>query len=259
MPWKPSLDELGRDLLVTRPWRRRWALARPGLGLAAYAGAARAGIWPVALLAALATFVASLAVAHDLVHGTLGVGRRATDWALFLTGSTLLLSAHAYRVTHRRHHRAFPGPDDPEGAPALSTPLGVLVRAPLYLPRLWVWAFRRGGQRGWLVAEALVPAAALAAGICVSRPLLVYALLGLALGWLNPLVSVYLPHHHPGEEPVHQTRALRGRLLPRLLLQLPYHLEHHLYPQVPGHHLGELARRLEPFLAAHGVDPVRVP
>ena len=44
-----------------------------------------------------------------------------------------------------------------------------------------------------------------------------------------------------------------------MFLELTYHLEHHLYPQVPSHHLPELARRLGPVLVAAGVQPVRVP
>ena len=40
--------------------------------------------------------------------------------------------------------------------------------------------------------------------------------------------------------------------------ELTYHLEHHLYPQVPSHHLAALARRLDPLLAGAGVRPRRV-
>jgi len=55
-----------------------------------------------------------------------------------------------------------------------------------------------------------------------------------------------------------QTRTLRGHLVPAVFLELTYHLEHHLYPQVPSHRLAELARRLDPFLARQGVRPRRV-
>jgi len=56
-----------------------------------------------------------------------------------------------------------------------------------------------------------------------------------------------------------QTRTLRGRIIPAVFLELTYHLEHHLYPQVPSHNLPELARRLDPYLSAAGVRPVAVP
>jgi beta-carotene hydroxylase len=56
-----------------------------------------------------------------------------------------------------------------------------------------------------------------------------------------------------------QTRTLRGRIIPAIFLELTYHLEHHLYPQVPSHRLPELARRLDPYLQRAGVTPVKVP
>jgi beta-carotene hydroxylase len=73
------------------------------------------------------------------------------------------------------------------------------------------------------------------------------------------LLTVYLPHHHYGDTPLTQTSTLRGKVIPVLFLELTYHLEHHLYPSVPSHHLPELAKRMEPVLAAAGVQPRRVP
>jgi beta-carotene hydroxylase len=83
------------------------------------------------------------------------------------------------------------------------------------------------------------------------------AIYGVGSGY--PLLAVYLPHREPGDTPLTQARTLRGRLLPALFLGLTYHLEHHLYPRVPSHHLPELARRLDPFLRQAGVCPRQVP
>jgi beta-carotene hydroxylase len=47
-------------------------------------------------------------------------------------------------------------------------------------------------------------------------------------------------------------------VIPAVFLELTYHLEHHLYPQVPSHRLAELARRLDPFFERAGVQPRRV-
>jgi fatty acid desaturase len=113
--------------------------------------------------------------------------------------------------------------------------------------------------RRWLIAEALVPATALLVGALWCRPLLAYTVLALFGGWLYPLLTVRLPHAHPGDDAVTQARTLRGRIVPPLLLEQTYHLEHHLYPRVPSHKLPELARRLDPFLRSAGVVPRRVP
>jgi beta-carotene hydroxylase len=256
----PRLSELGSDLLVTTRPRRALTLSLPYLGVALFAGAAAAGWWWTTPLIAFGIFVAVVTATHDVVHRSLGLGHTATEAALFLLGAVLLESGHAYRATHLQHHRTFPSKDDPEGRPADLSMLGAILYGPVFLARLWWWAFRRatGGQRAWLLTEAAVPFAALGAGALFWRGLLVYATMMIVGSWVYPLLTVHLPHRHYGEEPLTQTHTLRGRVVPALFLELTYHLEHHLYPQVPSHNLARLARRLDPFLDAAGVHPRRV-
>lgn len=262
----PGLSDLGPDLLVTTPRQRALTLARPFAGLAGFAVVAALGWWWLTPLAVFGVFVAVVTATHDVVHRSLGLGRRATGWWLFALGLVLLESGHAYASTHAQHHRHFPAGDDPEGYPAKMSLAGAVCYGPVFLVRLWSWALRRAagrpGQRAWLVAEAVAPFAAVGGGIALlpwTPALLCYAVLAIAGSWVYPLLTVYLPHHGYGQTPLTQTRTLRGRLVPALFLELTYHLEHHLYPQVPSHHLPELARRLKPTFEAAGVRPVRVP
>jgi fatty acid desaturase len=264
----PDLDELGRDLLATTRRQRRLALARPLVAFAAFALVVRAGLWPLAPLVVFLLFVAVVTVAHDLVHGSIGLGPRATDWALFVVGALVLESGHAYRLSHHQHHRVFPGPDDPEGDPARMSLRGALAHGPLFLPRLWRWAWQktrhRPRERRWLAAEAAwaIGAALASAALALSgRGLaaLAYVVMVVVGSWIYPLLTVHLPHYDYGETPLTQTRTLRGRIIPALFLELTYHLEHHLYPQVPSHHLASLSRRLGPYFRANGVTPWRVP
>jgi beta-carotene hydroxylase len=265
-PPLPRLEVLGRDLLVTTAWQRRAACLRPVAGVAAYAVAAHYGWWWLTLLIVFLVFVAVVTVTHDVVHGALGLGPRQTEWALFCFGALLLESGHAYRATHLRHHRVFPGPNDPEGDPARMTFWAAVAYGPLFLPRLWLWAFRRirhrADQRRWLLAELGWAVAVPAAGVFLwpySPAVLAYALLVIVGSWVYPLLTVHLPHHGYGDTPLTQTSSLRGRLVPALFLELTYHLEHHLYPAVPSHGLPELARRLDPFFRQCGVRTRRVP
>lgn len=256
----PRLDSLGGDLLRTTR-RQRWlACARPLAGLAAYALAAWLGWWWLTPVVVFLIFVAIVTVSHDVVHGSLGLGPRQTEWALFVYGALLLESGHAYRLSHLQHHRRFPGPDDPEGDPARMSFWGALLHGPLFLPRLWWWAFRqsrgRPGQRGWLLAEAGWALAVPAAGMLLwplTPAVLIYAVLAVVGSWSYPLLTVHLPHHDYGTTPLTQTSSLRGRVIPALFLELTYHLEHHLYPAVPSHHLPELSRRLAPYFEEVGV------
>lgn len=260
----PTLPELGDDLLITTAWQRRRALLRPYLGVLAFGLAAWAGWWWLTPVIVFGVFVAVVTVTHDVVHRTLGLSEKRSDWWLFLLGLVLLESGHAYRMTHRQHHRLFPSPEDPEGYPANLSFIGAVCYGPVFLVRLWVWSFARADRRGraWLVVEAAAPILAVTGGIVVwpvAPGLLVYAVMAIVGSWVYPLLTVYLPHHDYGDEPLRQTRTLRGRVIPAIFLELTYHLEHHLYPQVPSHNLAELARRLDPYLASAGVRPVRVP
>ena len=260
----PTLHELGTDLLVTTRRQREMALLRPYLGVGLFAVAVGLGWWWLTPLLVFGIFVVVVTATHDVVHRTLGLTDRQTDRWLFLLGLVLLESGHAYRMTHRQHHRLFPSPEDPEGYPANLSFVGAVLYGPVFLIRLWCWSFARANLRTrWvLVAEASAPILAVTAGIVfwpVMPGILVYAVMAIVGSWVYPLLTVYLPHHDYGDEPLTQTRTLRGRIIPAIFLELTYHLEHHLYPQVPSHHLPELARRLEPFFAANGVRPVPVP
>lgn len=258
----PTLAELGKDLLMTTPIQRRRALLRPFIGLLAYVIAAWMGLWLLTPFIVFLIFVSVVTVTHDVVHGVLGLNRRQTDWALFAMGVILMESGHAYRITHHQHHSLFPEGDDPEGYPAKISLLGAIIYGPVFLFRLWWWAYcRRPDQRHWLIAEASIPVLALVAGIAlwsITPALLWYWAMAIVGSWVYPLLTVYLPHKDYGDTPLTQTHTLRGRVIPALFLELTYHLEHHLYPQVPSHHLGELSRRLDPYLEEAGVEPWHV-
>ncbi|MCA8959733.1 MAG: fatty acid desaturase [Planctomycetes bacterium] len=261
----PSLESLGTDLLETTRRQRRTALVRPFVAAAGFFVVATAEWWWLTPVFMFLLFVAVVTVTHDVVHHSIGLTRRQTDWALFLFGALLFESGHAYRTTHHRHHEVFPGPDDPEGDPARMGALASVLHGPLFLVRLWRWAYdRRKGQpreRAWLRAEALWTCfgCALALGGWWHAPsLAVYALGAFVGSWVYPLLTVHLPHHDYGDTPLEQTSTLRGRIIPAIFLELTYHLEHHLYPKVPSHNLAELSRRLDPYLRAEGVVPRRV-
>ena len=262
----PGLSTLGPELLVTTPAQRRLALTRPLLGLLAYALAAYVGWWWLTPLLVFLIFVAVVTVTHDIVHGSLGLTGRQAEWALFVMGAILLESGHAYRLTHTQHHRVFPGDDDPEGNRARMTFWKAILHGPLFLPRLWCWAFQKTRrdrrQRQWLLAEAAWAGAIPIIGVLMwpwSPAVLLYALLAVIGSWSYSLLTVHLPHHDYGETPLAQTHTLRGTIIPALFLELTYHLEHHLYPQVPSHNLPELSRRLDPYFQQAGVEPRNVP
>jgi beta-carotene hydroxylase len=124
-----------------------------------------------------------------------------------------------------------------------------------------LFAFRRGRARSWIVGEALAVlillAASLAAVPWTIAPA-IYAALMLLGSWLFPLITSFIPHDPTGETELTQTRLFRGRVLAIVAVEHLYHLEHHLYPQVPHHNWPELGRRLDPYFARAGVKPRRL-
>lgn len=264
---RPTLAELGTDLLEMSAAFRAFTLVLPFLATALFFVPAAFGRWWLAVPAVgVQTFCTYASVSHDLVHGTLRLGARANDVLLAVVELLGLRSGHAYRASHLFHHRRFPDPDDLEGAPARMGLARVLLEGPVYLPRLTVWAWRqaRRHERAWIAAECAAIAAVIALALSLwlggrTPVLAVYVGLVVAASWAFPFVFVYLMHDAAPESELFQTRAVRGRIVPALMLHHTYHLEHHLYPTVPARNWRALARRLDPLLARAGVVPLRLP
>lgn len=261
-PDLPTLNDLGYDLLETNDRQRLMALVRPFICVGLYALFAALGWWPLAVLAIALLFISIVASAHDLAHRSIGLPGWLNEVMLSLIGMLVLESGHAYRITHLQHHRRFPHDDDPEGDPARMSFWRSLLEGPLFLFRLWAWAWQRTPEeRGWLLLEAGWFVGFILVSLLLWQQipaLLIYTVLVVAGSWVYPVSTVHLPHNAHGENALFQTYTLRGRIIPRLFLELTYHLEHHLYPAVPSHNYSRLAQRLEPYLQQAGVEPVEV-
>lgn len=256
----PTLHELAPDLLRVAVWRRAVSLAAPfGLAALFFLFAAR-GIWVGALgCAMLLTFLTYGSISHDLVHRNLHLPRWLNEALLTAIELITFRSGHAYRVVHLHHHAHFPAADDLEGAAAAMSWWRALLDGVTLQPRLWRFALRRPGpHRRWVLAEGVAVLVLLAVCLAASRETAVYALLMIGGSWIFPFMTSYLPHDAKGADDLTQTRLFRGRVFAVVALQHLYHLEHHLYPQVPHHHWPELARRLDPYFARHGLRPIRL-
>ncbi len=260
----PGLDTLDHGLLSANWMQRALVAALPLITLASFAGAYGARWYGLLPLIVLAHFVASVGYLHDVAHGSAGIDARRTHWVLFAVSVAMLQSGHAFRYTHLFHHTHCLAHDDMEGAAANMPLPAVLLSGPTYLKRLWCEAMRKSGsrrERHWMVAEAAGALTMAAGALWLTRwsvgPLLYCAFMVVG-AWFYPLATAYLPHYKPGAAPLEQARTMRGVIVPVLFMNLTYHLEHHLYPQVPSFNLRRLARRLDPVFAARGLRPTQV-
>jgi beta-carotene hydroxylase len=94
--------------------------------------------------------------------------------------------------------------------------------------------------------------------IPVSLAPAVYVVVMTLGSWLYPIVTAWLPHDHHGEDAIHQSKSIQGKVLPKMLLGLTYHLEHHLYPRVPAHNMAKLSSRIQPWLEEHEATIIKV-
>jgi len=262
MPERPALDVLGRDLLVVPTWRRTLTLATPFALAGLFFVFAARGLWLGSLLCAMAmTFLTYGSISHDLVHRNLHLPRRLNEALLCAIELITFRCGHAYRIVHLHHHAHFPDAGDLEGSAAAMTWWRALLEGPILQPRLLWFALRSGRDRAWVVGEAVTVMLLFAASVAVLPITIIpaaYAALMIAGSWTFPIITAYIPHVATGETDLAQTKLFRGKMLSILGGEHLYHLEHHLYPQVPHHNWPELARRLDPFFEHAGLVPVRL-
>lgn len=261
----PAINELGPDLLDTARRQLAIALARPAIAVACYVWAVTAGWWIAAVLLVPVVFVSDVVVVHDLMHKSLGLSRRANSLLLGGLAMLMLDSGHALAATHQAHHRLYPSSDDPEAFLAGWPLWRVLAAGPTYRYRLWTWAWRhQPRERPTFSIEIAIQVVIVATAIVGAvnghlAPLSVYVAVATLGSWLFPVVSVTAVHDPFGPTELQRSKTIHGRFTPRLLLGMGHHLEHHLWPTVPAHHLGETARRAHRLLEANDAAMTRVP
>jgi len=259
----PTLDGIGRDLLAVSAFRRALSLATPFALTAAFFAFAARGIWPASVACTmLLTFLTYGSISHDLVHRNLRLPKWLNEALLCAIELISFRCGHAYRIVHLYHHARFPASDDLEGSAAgMTWWRALLIEGPTLQPRLLLFAIRSGRDRPWVIGEAI--AVPLLLGACLAAiPLTiapaVYAFLMIGGSWVFPFITSFIPHDPRGTDELTQTRLFRGRVLAVLALEHLYHLEHHLYPQIPHHNWPELARRLDPFFESAGLRARRL-
>jgi fatty acid desaturase len=257
----PSLSVLGDDLLTTSATRRMWTLSRPILWTGAYFYFAHRGWWLFAVAVFPALFLSQVVALNDVMHRSIGLSPIASEIGVALLGALVLESGHAIRVTHLAHHDQGGGAGDPESYVDLLPPRRLILELPLYRVRIWSFGWRHATRRERTVAALEFLFAALVGALCVSGRLpmsvTAYALLSVLAAWAFPLGSALGPHADWGRDDTTHAYRVRGRWVPWLMLNLPFHLEHHLYTEVPSHRLPELSARLAPYLERSGVKEVR--
>lgn len=200
---------------------------------------------------------------HEGMHHTLFKSRALNELGSVLLGSTVGISYTAYRIMHLRHHEYLGDEQDPDDyhnytdSPRrvwLMHGLRVVMGSLLYLFLIPFQAWRHADtkERGRLVAE-YAWLSALAASIACRLPFSTWAhyhgIPLLFVGWLVNLRGFTQHGLAVAEDPYLASRSVHAKAWLRfLLLNENYHLEHHLFPEVPSYHLHALHKLLWPRL-----------
>ena len=225
---------------------------------------AESGPWTVlpALIVLGIAQSALFAPVHETMHLTAFSNRRANVVVGWLAACPSLLNWHFYTVFHLAHHRFTQDPErDPELNPRPPAALdGYLLR----VLAVNYWRARAtvliDCWRGDLSGYPYVPAAQAARVIASVRWMSVFvaavtAASALLWGWWAPLLfwiapqllgqlflRLYLLTEHTDceETPnglINTRTTLTNALVRRVMWNMSYHAEHHLYPSIPFHRL----------------------
>jgi len=247
----PAAAIAWRDLTALTPRDVALELALPAPWLAASLVLADQGWFVAALPFSFVFFLTGLRIVHNAYHYALGLSRRRTEYVMAAFSVLMLGSMHAIQWNHLRHHQHCLKDGDIEGMSARLPAWRALAIGPWFPLRLHAKALREAPPRlrRWVMAELGLNAAWIAlAFLVLDAVALRYQIGAMAIGQcLTAFFAVWTVHHGcDGERDI--ARTLRHRLKSFLTFSMFFHVEHHLFPQVPTRRLHILSARLDPVM-----------
>ena len=260
----PEIREIKSKLTPMTSWDRLAIVIVPLLTIVSYFIFAMNGWYVPALLSLIyLSFVTYGSCCHDLVHCNFGWSRKTCSAWLSIIELLLMRSGTTYKVTHLNHHQHYPDFEkDPEGQASYFSLFRTLLEGPILHGKLVLWTLKNDKvSRKIVFMEVIGVLVFLSIGILAfeSFPyLLIYQGIVIMGSWAIPLITSYLVHDPKGQGPTHQTKIYRGKFFRILAMDHLYHLEHHLYPQIPHCRWKELALILNPYFIENGLTSVRI-
>ncbi|HEU4471019.1 MAG TPA: fatty acid desaturase [Flavisolibacter sp.] len=204
------------------------------------------GYYLLALPFSALFFLTALRQVHNGFHYSLGTGRKLTWLSLYLNSILMMVSAHAVKFNHLRHHKYCLSEKDYEGKPARMSWWKAILYGPIHIFLIHKTGFKEGNRsyrRNMLIELASIVAFACAA-IYFNLSFLVYHCAVMLAGeLLSAFFAVWTVHHGCDEHSIARTQRSGWKNF--ITYSMFYHLEHHLFPAVPTIKLPELARRID--------------
>ena len=195
-------------------------------------------------------FLTALRQAHNGFHKTLGTQKFLTWLSLYLNSLLMMVSFHAVKFNHLRHHKYCLEDEDHEGRPANMSWYGAILYGPVHFFMFHKITFQKASR--YYVRNMFLELFSIVALVAVvlffNISFLLYHIIAMTVGqFMVAFFAVWAVHHDAHEIPEY-ARTQRGGWKNALTFNMFYHLEHHLFPAVPTIKLPELARRIDEAL-----------
>ena len=198
-------------------------------------------------------------VMHEAIHGNFFRHKTLDRWVAFVHGIPILVSGAAYRVTHLMHHHDTRGPRDPdEFTNRIRNPrllslafygwavLGMFI----FLTHVPLTAWRYAGRDDRRVIAKEYAAIGIIVLGTVAGSLYLGSFDIVLHGWIVPLGVTFLivnvrgwSEHmltEPGNPMTHTRTITSNGAVSAAMLNLNYHVEHHLFPAVPWYNVPKI-------------------
>jgi fatty acid desaturase len=192
-------------------------------------------------------FLTGLRQVHNGFHNSLGTNKFLTWFTLFSNSLLMMVSIHAVKFNHIRHHKYCLGDDDYEGKSARMTWYNAILYGPIHIFLIHKITFQKGNRRYKrnMILELITITLMTSLILYFQINYLIYHIVIMIIGeFLMAFFAVWTVHHHTEDSP-EMARTQRSKLKNILTFSMFYHLEHHMFPAVPTIKLHELAKRLD--------------
>jgi fatty acid desaturase len=232
---KLSVKEMLIENNLTIPW------------LAASLALSYFGYYIFALPFSAFFFLTGLRQVHNGFHNSLGTNKFLTWFSLYSNSILMMVSIHAVKFNHIRHHKYCLTDKDYEGKSARMTWYGAILYGPIHMFLIHKVTLQIGNSkyRRNVILE-LASVAIFASIVFYFRiDFLIYHIIVMIIAeFLMAFFAVWTVHHHTHDTPEF-ARTQRTGWKNKITFSMFYHLEHHLFPAVPTIKLPELAKRID--------------
>lgn len=192
-------------------------------------------------------FLTALRQVHNGFHNTLGTNKFLTWFTLYSNSVLMMVSIHAVKFNHLRHHRYCLTEEDYEGKSAQMTWYGAILYGPIHMFLIHKVTLQQGNwyYKKNVLLELFSVAIVMFCAFYFNIHFLIYHILVMISGeFLMAFFAVWTVHHDTEDSP-ELARTQRTRWKNAITFSMFYHLEHHLFPAVPTIKLPELAKRID--------------